>query len=477
MYQQPNHSYASAESLRRLSSNNPFRGIPDSASNRVSSTSSGGSSNIVRSPPSRSFESWVEKNKKLIEEDDSIDDDHYNNYLLLDSHVSGSSTRNSSAQSDLAPPQKPRPTRTNSDPSVKMSSNNPFASALNGGYVHYRDAPPPPPGGTQRSNSDDSPSRPPKSTVPPPPSYEEVAGPEGTRREYPREKVPTSSSRSSRPHRSHSDSSQHHRSHRSKEGSGRERSERSERHHSSSRHHTKSSSKRSPSKKSPSKKTVEPVKSKNLDTIDKLDVTGFFGGGFHHDGPFDACTPHRNKDGKLAPVMAFPVDGPNSSIRGGTKFDPNQQLDLAFGNYTDQNEIVGSKFVNKDDQPYIKTNKQSHDITTTLYTPKQTPSVINFDANIKSEPIHGTPTAGLGSTTFVDGAPAPKNDEFLNVNNGGLGRKKSLVQRLRKNSGSDYPKNRSNDELNITHSFDSSEGAGNSLMRRVKSLKVGRRER
>ncbi len=55
-----------------------------------------------------------------------------------------------------------------------------------------------------------------------------------------------------------------------------------------------------------------------LDTVDKLDVTGFFTGGtFHHDGPFDACTPHRNKNQVKAPVNAFPIDGPNTSLKGG----------------------------------------------------------------------------------------------------------------------------------------------------------------
>lgn len=343
-----------------------------------------------------------------------------------------------------------------------MSSNNPFTGAMNGNYVHHREVPPPPI--QSRNRSDTPPSRPPKAVPPPPPSYEEAAGSEAMRRDYPREKSssrPHRSQSDSRPHRSQSDS-RHHRSsgHRSREVSGRDKEER--------RHHR--------SKKSPSKKQVEPVKSKNLDTIDKLDVTGFFGGGFHHDGPFDACTPHRNKDGKLAPVMAFPVDGPNSSIRGGSQFDPNAQINLAFGNYTDQNEIVGKR--NHEEVPYIKTNKRTDDITTTLYTPKQNPSVINFDANMKSEPVHGIATAGLGSSTFIDGAPAPKKDDHLTVNGGGLGRKKSLVQRLRKNSGSDYSsKNKSNDELNITHSLDSNDGAGNSLIRRVKSLKVGRRER
>ena len=51
-------------------------------------------------------------------------------------------------------------------------------------------------------------------------------------------------------------------------------------------------------KSSSSKKKPSPSRKKGspLDSIDKLDITGMYGqGSFHHDGPFDACRPHRNK--------------------------------------------------------------------------------------------------------------------------------------------------------------------------------------
>lgn len=350
-----------------------------------------------------------------------------------------------------------------------MSSNNPFASALKApdAYVQRREPPPVP---RVRTNSNTPPARPPKTDSGLPPSYEEAAGPEKTRKDYPREKLSSSSSRhqsSSRRHRSHSDSGtntgRHSRSHRDKE-----------------RRHKK-------------KSQPEPVKAKNLDTIDKLDVTGFFGGGFHHDGPFDACTPHRNKNVKAAPVMAFPADGPNSSIKGvGGNIDKNEQMNLAFGNYDgEQDQIAGKtspvKNQNSDGPvPLIKTNRKTNDVPTSLFTPKQNPSVINFDSNMKAEPIHGSTTAGLGSSTFIDGAPAPKStdDQYLSVNGGGLGRKKSLVQRLRKNSGSESSSRRSSndyydrsEERRDSGGYDSEniEGSGNSLLRRVKSLKVGRK--
>lgn len=345
-----------------------------------------------------------------------------------------------------------------------MSSNNPFASDLNDSYFHYREPPAPP---TTKNNTRMAlPSRPPKVNLPPP-TYEEAAGTDASRREYPREKSHSSSSQ--RPHRSHSDGSKPHRSHRSR--SDRERGDKDRR------------------RSSKSKKS-ESIKAKNLDTIDKLDVTAFFGGGFHHDGPFDACTPHRNKDAKAAPVMAFPVDGPNNSIKGMSNIDTDEQMNLAFGNYVDQNEIIGrkssvrKKLISKSsDELPMKTNGNGYtyhdhgeDYTSSLLVPKQNPSVINFDVNAKSEPVHGFQTAGLGSTTFLDGAPAPTGDSYLNSNNT-LGRKKSLVQRLRKNSGGDNLSAGNSNDYSPGSDSVFEEPAGNSFIRRVKSLKVGRRER
>src|SRR5437667_11000472 len=46
---------------------------------------------------------------------------------------------------------------------------------------------------------------------------------------------------------------------------------------------------------------------------------------FHHDGPFDACNPHRNRKGsRRAPMQAFPVDSANNAL-GGT--DPLKKSD------------------------------------------------------------------------------------------------------------------------------------------------------
>lgn len=82
MFQQPNHSFESTDSGRRLSSNNPFRQFVGS-----DSTSSGkgyeaprlrnqlGSS--VKSNGSSAFDEWVEKNKQLVNMSSDDEDDFY----------------------------------------------------------------------------------------------------------------------------------------------------------------------------------------------------------------------------------------------------------------------------------------------------------------------------------------------------------------------------------------------------------------
>lgn len=328
-----------------------------------------------------------------------------------------------------------------------MSSNNPFAAAMASDEKPKRDPPAPP---------KHTPKKPPHI---PPPSYEEAAGPRAKSNEYPREKSSSGSpAPPSRPHRSHSDSTKHHRRERSERERG-ERSERGDKDKSERKH-------RSSSKKSPAKKP----EARNLDVIDKLDVSSFFGGRFHHDGPFDACTPHRNRNVKAAPVMAFPVDGPNNSMKARLKTDDNNCFNLAFGNYEDHNMIVGSAVTGN--SPYGKLTTPD---PRTAELPRLNPSVVAFDVNQKAVPVHGPATFGLGSTTFVDGAPAPKGEEN-NQSTGGLGRKKSIVQRLRKNSGAEGSSSRKSSEVpeNGRSSFGDDEG-GSSLLRRVKSLKVGRK--
>ncbi|KAF8632544.1 hypothetical protein AX15_001759 [Amanita polypyramis BW_CC] len=57
--------------------------------------------------------------------------------------------------------------------------------------------------------------------------------------------------------------------------------------------------------------------SQHADVIDRLDFTGV-GAMFHHDGPFDACAPSRNRQRNMAPIHAWSLS-------------PAHDLDLAYG--------------------------------------------------------------------------------------------------------------------------------------------------
>lgn len=71
------------------------------------------------------------------------------------------------------------------------------------------------------------------------------------------------------------------------------------------------------------------------------------------------------------------------------------------------------------------------------------PETVSFDAKANLDPIHGSESTGLGTSTFLDGAPASRSaiarreseaEKQLQAE-GGLQRKKSLAQRLRGKSG------------------------------------------
>ncbi|GAB1193373.1 Pal1 cell morphology protein-domain-containing protein [Aspergillus pseudonomiae] len=154
-----------------------------------------------------------------------------------------------------------------------------------------------------------------------------------------------------------------------------------------------------------------------LDIIDKLDVTSIYGTGmFHHDGPFDACNPNRNRKGlRTAPMQAFPADSANMALGGSGPVNQNINLDLFHGRSEQGYNDYGA----------VETRKTEG---------------VNFDPTSRIEPVHGEQSMGLGTSTFLDGAPASKaaiqrreseNDQQIKQGAGGLQRKKSLAQRLR----------------------------------------------
>jgi hypothetical protein len=141
---------------------------------------------------------------------------------------------------------------------------------------------------------------------------------------------------------------------------------------------------------------------------------------FHHDGPFDACNPHRNRRGvRTAPMQAFPKGSSNMALGGTGPNNSNIDLNLFHGRMEEgHNDFATAARRNAD-------------------------SGNSFDPTARVDPIHGPQSMGLGTSTFLDGAPASRSamarrqseNEGSLAPNTGLARKKSLAQRLRGRTG------------------------------------------
>ncbi|CCH62457.1 hypothetical protein TBLA_0H01700 [Henningerozyma blattae CBS 6284] len=303
-----------------------------------------------------------------------------------------------------------------------------------------------------------------KTSALPPPSYEEAAGPKRANGSYPKEK--SSHSSSTRQHHSSSISnghaqSHHHHSHRerarSNAGDGHRPTHRSSLDADDDRYSYGSSDdererereRRHRSRRSKEKRKSKMIIPKNVDTIDKLDVTGLFGGSFHHDGPFDAVTPHRNKNAKAPPVMAFPADGPNSTIGGAST--AKSAMDELFGRESidDEDHIYSS--VNSNGVRRAGTIGSTMGVSRHLslnnkdvIRPGNT-NMVFLDTRTKAEAVHGETTAGLGSSTFLDGAPAPAPvSQNRMPSNNTVRRNKTFSQRMGSNNNSQYNYNDTN---------------------------------
>lgn len=140
---------------------------------------------------------------------------------------------------------------------------------------------------------------------------------------------------------------------------------------------------------------------------------------FHHDGPFDACNPHRNRKGsRTAPMKAFPKGSSNMALGGAGPNNSNIDLNLFHGRMEEAH------------------NDFSHTVVQRTGT-----ETVAFDPGARIDPVHGAESMGLGTSTFLDGAPASRSaiarrqSENDDSGAGGLQRKKSLAQRLRGKSG------------------------------------------
>lgn len=73
--------------------------------------------------------------------------------------------------------------------------------------------------------------------------------------------------------------------------------------------------------------------SQHADVIDRLDFTGV-GPMFHHDGPFDACAPSRNKHRNQAPMYAW-TGKPEHAPRGDSAYPPTLAYQAFSNDYPD----------------------------------------------------------------------------------------------------------------------------------------------
>ncbi|KAF1971915.1 Pal1-domain-containing protein, partial [Bimuria novae-zelandiae CBS 107.79] len=158
-----------------------------------------------------------------------------------------------------------------------------------------------------------------------------------------------------------------------------------------------------------------------LDIIDKLDVSGIYGPSMiHHDGPYDAVQPHRNREkDKRAPMSAFPVGSANNALGGSGPVNDKIDLDKIHGRGAEGFTDFGGA-ANTWGRPEIKER------------------ALTFGPKERSDIVHGEETYGLGTSTFLDGAPASRTAIQQNQTEnqkaaaeGGLGRKKSIAQRFR----------------------------------------------
>ncbi len=168
---------------------------------------------------------------------------------------------------------------------------------------------------------------------------------------------------------------------------------------------------------------------------------------FHHDGPFDACNPHRNRKGsERAPMQAFAKDSANNTIGGSGPV----HKEINFAQFHGRGEegftdYATSGAVNKSQvDSGIEFESYAGASAPTRRGPGVRPGIdrtSSFNPTSLVDPVHGEESLGLGTSTFLEGAPAARtaiqrresdNEQIPGIGNGGgLGRKRSLAQKIR----------------------------------------------
>ena len=138
---------------------------------------------------------------------------------------------------------------------------------------------------------------------------------------------------------------------------------------------------------------------------------------FHHDGPYDALNPHRNRKGsRRAPMQAYPKDSLNNVLGGAGPLNARPDHSTLMGHH--DAEAFKDYSMGAKDKPQVVDGV--------------------FDPLARSDVLHGDQTMGLGTSTFLEGTPATrtaiqKRDEekAQAIIADGLQRKKSLAHRIR----------------------------------------------
>ncbi|KAG8534038.1 uncharacterized protein KY384_000881 [Bacidia gigantensis] len=177
-----------------------------------------------------------------------------------------------------------------------------------------------------------------------------------------------------------------------------------------------------------------------LDIIDSLDVTSIYGKGlFHHDGPFDACNPARNRKGsrRPAPMEAFAKDSANNALGGSGPVHKDINFDQFHGR-TEQGfaDYATSGSSNPAAQPVSFATYAGAHVTPGAGAHAGVDRANGFNPVEVIPVVHGDESLGLGTSTFLEGTPAAKaaiqrHETDDRGADGGLGRKRSLAQRIR----------------------------------------------
>lgn len=159
-----------------------------------------------------------------------------------------------------------------------------------------------------------------------------------------------------------------------------------------------------------------------LDIIDKLDVTGIYGPSMiHHDGPYDAVQPHRNRKKDVrAPMQAFPLGSANNALGGSGPINKNIDLETFHGRGAEGFTDFGTGAAEFKKRPEMEGRS------------------VSFNPKDREDIVHGEQSVGLGTSTFLEGAPASRtaiqqreSERSQQLADGGIGRKKSIAQRIR----------------------------------------------